>query len=244
MIKFFRHIRKSLLMENNTGKYFKYALGEIILVVIGILIALSINNWNEQRKLKQVELKILKEIRADLEFTKTELDTVANYNEIMVSEYKIIRDYINKDLPYNNRLDTSFAQIDTWHMPYLPFIAYDNLKEKGIDIISNDSLKSQLKNIYEFHLKILIEDMGKWEWSFNQNTTQRLMVKHIRRDDKYSSNLARPNDFEKLKKDDEFRNFLNILIPIRTDHFEILNNKSKIIASFLVDLEKEIESQE
>ena len=50
MIKFFRHIRQNLLMENKTGKYFKYAIGEIVLVVIGILIALSLNNWNEDRK--------------------------------------------------------------------------------------------------------------------------------------------------------------------------------------------------
>ena len=50
MIKFFRHIRQQLLNENKTGKYFKYAIGEIVLVVIGILIALQINNWNEERK--------------------------------------------------------------------------------------------------------------------------------------------------------------------------------------------------
>jgi hypothetical protein len=47
MIKFFRHIRRSLLEQNKMGKYFKYAIGEILLVVIGILIALSINNWND-----------------------------------------------------------------------------------------------------------------------------------------------------------------------------------------------------
>ena len=50
MIKFFRHIRRSLIQENKMGKYFKYAIGEILLVVIGILIALQINNWNDQRK--------------------------------------------------------------------------------------------------------------------------------------------------------------------------------------------------
>ncbi|MFC4720851.1 DUF6090 family protein [Geojedonia litorea] len=50
MIKFFRHIRQNLLIEGKTSKYFKYAIGEIVLVVIGILIALQINNWNEQRK--------------------------------------------------------------------------------------------------------------------------------------------------------------------------------------------------
>ncbi|NNL82776.1 MAG: hypothetical protein HKP28_05265, partial [Winogradskyella sp.] len=46
MIKFIRQIRYNLISENKTGKYFKYAIGEIILVVIGILIALQINNWN------------------------------------------------------------------------------------------------------------------------------------------------------------------------------------------------------
>ncbi len=50
MIGFFRKIRQNLLMENKTGKYLKYAIGEIILVVIGILIALQINNWNENQK--------------------------------------------------------------------------------------------------------------------------------------------------------------------------------------------------
>jgi len=60
MIKFFRKIRQNLLIENKTGKYFKYAIGEILLVVIGILIALQINNWNEQSKAKKsAEIQLL-----------------------------------------------------------------------------------------------------------------------------------------------------------------------------------------
>ena len=58
MIKFFRHIRQNLIMENKTSKYFKYAIGEIILVVIGILIALQISNWN-QKRLERIEEKII-----------------------------------------------------------------------------------------------------------------------------------------------------------------------------------------
>jgi len=65
MIKFFRKIRQNLLMENKTGKYLKYAIGEIILVVIGILIALSINNWNERRKDRIREYAILMQLQEE-----------------------------------------------------------------------------------------------------------------------------------------------------------------------------------
>ena len=71
MIKFFRQIRQSLIMENKTGKYLKYAIGEIVLVVIGILIALQINNWNEQRKEDRLEAeyycRLLEDAQQDLE---------------------------------------------------------------------------------------------------------------------------------------------------------------------------------
>ena len=59
MIKFFRHIRKDLMEKNKTGKYLKYAIGEIVLVVIGILIALQINNWNENRKLSNKKRELI-----------------------------------------------------------------------------------------------------------------------------------------------------------------------------------------
>ncbi|WP_415376794.1 DUF6090 family protein [Patiriisocius sp. Uisw_017] len=67
MIKFFRKIRQNLLTENKTGKYFKYAIGEIVLVVIGILIALQINNWNQDITSKNELEQILKEVSNDLE---------------------------------------------------------------------------------------------------------------------------------------------------------------------------------
>ncbi|MDF0717405.1 DUF6090 family protein [Muricauda sp. 334s03] len=67
MIKLFRNIRKKLLSEGKTANYLKYAIGEIVLVVIGILIALQINNWNEHRKELQKESVIVKELYKELQ---------------------------------------------------------------------------------------------------------------------------------------------------------------------------------
>ena len=72
MIKFFQKFRQELLLENKTSKYFKYAIGEIFLVFIGILRALQVHNWNNNNQLEEVQIKYLNEI----EFVKNE-DAIA-----------------------------------------------------------------------------------------------------------------------------------------------------------------------
>ena len=74
MIKFFRKNRQKLLSEGNTGKYIQYAIGEIVLVVIGILIALFINNWSEYKKTRATEIVFLKNIKNDIKLTIEEID--------------------------------------------------------------------------------------------------------------------------------------------------------------------------
>ena len=66
MINFFRRIRKKMADDNKPMKYARYAIGEILLVVIGILIALQINNWNEDLKTRNKELTYLESIKTDL----------------------------------------------------------------------------------------------------------------------------------------------------------------------------------
>jgi hypothetical protein len=80
MIKFFRKIRYDLMEKNKTGKYLKYAIGEIVLVVIGILIALSINNWNENQKAKKNEVDLINSLKKELVENIEHLNTVRNYN--------------------------------------------------------------------------------------------------------------------------------------------------------------------
>jgi hypothetical protein len=81
MLKFFRKIRYDLMEKNKTGKYFKYAVGEIILVVIGILIALQVNNWNEKRKLQNESQEILKALNVEFKNNRAVLKDRIDYLE-------------------------------------------------------------------------------------------------------------------------------------------------------------------
>ena len=84
MIKFFRKIRQNRLMENKTGKYLKYALGEILLVVIGILIALSINNWNENNKGKKEASFQLSKLKDNLNLDKAQIKESISFDSIYI----------------------------------------------------------------------------------------------------------------------------------------------------------------
>jgi len=74
MIKFFRKIRQKLLSENKFSKYLIYAIGEIVLVVIGILIALQINNWNIQNIEQQWEENTLSELEVELSSSQEDIE--------------------------------------------------------------------------------------------------------------------------------------------------------------------------
>lgn len=148
MIKFFRKIRQKLLDENRFSKYLLYALGEIILVVIGILIALQINNWNEQRKLQQIEKQLLNELETSLKSDLADvIYNIKRQTEIIASQNNFInwlegseqyKDSLSKDIQ-NTYFSTYFAAYEG---------PYETLKELGIRSIQNDSLRNQISKLY------------------------------------------------------------------------------------------------
>ena len=140
--------------QNKTGKYFKYAIGEIVLVVIGILIALSINTWNENRKAKEKEVKLLIELKVDLLETKNDLLTdIEKAQQILATTntvYKaIIEDQISDTTPF--KLSTSYILETPILFPKLS--AYEAIQSEGITIISNDNLRKKITDFYQLHLK-------------------------------------------------------------------------------------------
>jgi hypothetical protein len=146
MIKFFRKIRQNLLMENKTGKYLKYAVGEIVLVVIGILIALSINNWNEENKINKIRTLKLSQIESDLR-----TDVVSLEEGILIKENEIAT--LNN---YRDRLLPSSASIDTLDkIVYTEFLGRIRIGFSGFNNITYNSM------IQSGELGILSDDLVK-----------------------------------------------------------------------------------
>jgi hypothetical protein len=143
MIKFFRKIRQNLLMENKTGKYLKYAIGEILLVVIGILFALQINNWNnnknEKAELENYYTKIHEEItitQKRFNWYKASLDTLNQHNNRSLG----IINLKNKDSLY--LLKETLGDLGTDYTSGFIFpIINEFLNEGYLAKIKNDSLK-------------------------------------------------------------------------------------------------------
>ncbi|WP_223115320.1 DUF6090 family protein [Hanstruepera ponticola] len=163
MIKFFRKIRQNLLSEGKTEKYLKYAIGEIILVVIGILIALQINNWNEKRKERNKEDQLIDVLITDLQSKKAEFTS-----DLAIGK-SIIR---NSDVSINYWKKSS--DIDTLNLKYLlKYLAEDewffNENSPVYATIAGselwkqlpDSLNRQIDNMYRIQFGLIKSAFAK-----------------------------------------------------------------------------------
>ena len=144
MIKFFRKIRQQLLTENKFSKYLLYAIGEIFLVVIGILIAFSLNNWNQNRQLMKEEVKVLKGLQNEMSENLIQFDEVYSNHIVKENGLKkiLFTDLENYNLDEFDAIEKSI--IDSW--TYNPsFSIYNTLVNSGkIETISTDSLKYRI----------------------------------------------------------------------------------------------------
>ena len=160
MIKFFRRIRQQLLSQNRFSKYLIYAIGEIVLVVIGILIALSINNWNEEKKLRKLERTYLTGILDDLKTDTTSINNVVIPN--FLNNHRVRHQYLDS-LERNNLLTVDSLVSKIAHPGFLSASGgsfhstvgtYNSIISEGnTAIISNKELFNAIQKLYEVWYK-------------------------------------------------------------------------------------------
>lgn len=185
MIKFFRNIRQKLLAEGKTTNYLKYAIGEIVLVVIGILIALQVNNWNESRKLQKLEVSYYENLYRDLQQDSLEyhnkqsnaqgnIEKLTNILNFIKSNYDIDKTNISEVSwgHYNVFKDTmalwiSISQAGFVQFPHIFENTITDLRTTGnIKLLKNKILKDELIKYY--NLQNMYDD---WNASYLPNRT-------------------------------------------------------------------------
>lgn len=168
MIKFFRKIRQNLLIENKTSKYFKYAIGEIVLVVIGILIALQINNWNDHQKNLKYKKEIILLIDQNLKSDSIAISKSLNKSKIAINyTIRLLEEVKSKN--YADSLNFWMGKIIRFERFKSQSSAFEVLKSKGIDIIEDNELQLALISFYDQSLFNIYQSLEDVEQSFQDD---------------------------------------------------------------------------
>lgn len=234
MIKFFRKIRQQLLTENKISKYLVYASGEIFLVMVGIILALQVNTWNENRKESNTELDILTGIKNDLNDDIIGLTSRVSYDSLIVARTEQLLDIMQNDTTeYDTTMDKLFGLTDTYVIFHPKKLSYNTLQQKGLSIISNDSLLTKIIRVYD------IEYVNQDDFD---DIIKSILINSLNINYKYLSTgtsifRKRPNDFKKLKSNNEFKNYLSYTAAIR----RLFMNNTNNIKAFSIEVRDEIE---
>jgi Family of unknown function (DUF6090) len=239
MIKFFRKIRQKMLAENKFTKYLLYAIGEIFLVMIGILLALQVNNWNELRKKDHLEINILKELKNNLENDQIDINENIEWHTKSIYSSQLITKIIDDKIPYNDSLDYHFSSILIFPM-FLPTrTAYESLNNHGARLIKNDSLRFSIIGLYE-RAHVFLTDVMNGERQQTFNDLHNLYRKEFNSFDWFGK--THPADFNRLVKNEEYYNYLQYKIAISKfmlDLYFMLTEDIEILSK-LIDEELEL----
>ena len=246
MINFFRRIRQNLLMENKTSKYFKYAIGEIVLVVLGILIALQINNWNQGRINANEELSILKSLKAGLKKDQADILYNKSYFAESIADANKVITALENDLPYNDSIPVYLGRM----MRPMKFLhstsAFETLKSKGIGFIRNTELRDDIIRVFDSRYTFFLGEETRHLEELHRGLEE---IFPTRIEESYVFDLNAeglnpklvPINYEALKTDQEFlyyiKSFKNRIIVITDYHYKIMNN---IVVNLINTIDEEI----
>lgn len=222
--------------QNKTSKYIKYAIGEIALVVIGILIALQINKWNEYRNERITEQKVLHAIYSDFKFNKIEIQQNIKETEETVNGTKNVLSVFSSNVETTtnlqcNELISNMVGFSTFHPS--DGALNDLINSGHLNIILNDSLKDKLSN-----WNSLVQDVTEDEEylrQFMDNYFTPIQIEDISfEDSKFERNCLH------LLKDAQFEKIVHTINRMSNYQVYLYKNLDKEIETILKLLEKEI----
>ncbi len=199
------------MKKNKFITYALYAIGEVVLIVFGILIAVEIDESRKEKEKREEEVKILTEVKYALESDVNDIMWNIAYHDSIVNSCKILIEVIDNDLPYDDSYNKLFALSTQLSTFVNNTSAYETLKAKGVDLVRNDSLRTLIFKYYdqELEFQLEIERMTKDIFA-NFSFLEYQLFKNMNPFGEYE-----PWDFEELKKNRVYRGFLSQTSVIR-----------------------------
>ncbi len=243
MLRFFRNIRQKLLENGNLRKYFWYAIGEIFLVVIGILIALQINNWNEEKKNQQISLEYHNRMISDLDqmsdFITSELERSERIHNDLISSVRILE---NRKFNDSTKTILDDALCCYFQLSILSFniSSYDEMKSTGkLNLVYDIELRQQLNN-YE-KVAYTSEEVIR-RLSENLNESKPFIIPHVRF---YagSENPAISYNVQEVAEDPVFINYLSDFASIWYTSIYFQNEMLKRMQHMKAELEAKLKNE-
>jgi len=219
------------------GRYLKYAIGEIILVVIGILIALQINNWNEQRKVDREIVKTLTEIRSNLISDSLSIrETRIKKSEDINIQYTVIHALESRNIPYDS-IEYHLGRVMIARRIVLVDNGYQLMKKFGLELLKNQELRNELINYYTNSTKKINDDTADDDYEFRT-----VFLPYVRNHflDLNWSKRGVPADYEQLKSDQYFLTSLKLNVKNEESTLEALQNGARKIQEILPMLDETI----
>ena len=252
MLKFFRTIRKKLIEQSKVRNYALYALGEIILVVIGILIALSINNWNEDRKTYLEENRILLSLKSDLSEAKKESGFQINREQDILKSIQIIlTDSPEREQYFDHpKADSLFYDSFLSLQTTIPVIqTYSDLKSSGkVSLITNQQIKKLLTKLENsmIDLRFQVND----NMSVQQINADKISLKYLDlaqmlngRKPKFKLTPLNQNDYRSLLQNKEVASTLALKLLVIDNLVEERINLHNDIINLINLIDNELQNK-
>jgi hypothetical protein len=246
MIKFFRKIRQNLLSEGKTGKYMKYAIGEIVLVVLGILIALSINNWNDHRKGKIKKNILLNALKVEFNNNLAQLDSVLKYDNLVVkSSFEFLKINSSDSILNDSQYMRILLQNTSWNWTFDPQIgALQSGKSSGdLNFIEDKTLTNLL---YSYSDMVADAQENEDRALSTRLEADRVIEKHVRNVDYRSTDRKElgeskfNSDYIGLVLDPLFEDYISNRYSRMLDAINELNDVRDLNLEILKKIDEEL----
>ncbi|NCP53426.1 MAG: hypothetical protein GW839_13675 [Flavobacteriales bacterium] len=212
MIKLFRNIRKQLLEQGKTTNYLKYAIGEIILVVIGILIALQINSINQAYRDKNTEKAVISDFKKSLVNTKRQFEQLSLSYQNNLEQMDFILNHLKSRLPCTDELKKKWISVESYPEPLFEIGIYENFKNISLHLIQNDSLKTSIIQFYEAQLP----SIGNKLTNNIESISTTVLIPLNAQNFTYGDGMMTPNDYERLLDNQQYLNAVSYLRGIKS----------------------------